>query len=119
MRRLFLALYPRKWRARHGDEFAALLEDTPLTVAAVIDVLCHAIGLHLKARPRRAQIAGVALATAAVEIMASRAGLTDNILWAPTTPLRTLALTAVLTPTALVAASAARRRIRRHEHEPV
>jgi hypothetical protein len=103
MRRLLLALYPRRWRARYGDEFAALLEETPLTVAAVVDVLRHAVVLRLQARPRVAQIAGSVLVTAAVETLASRAGLTDNILWAPTTPLRALALAAVLTPSALVA----------------
>ncbi len=27
MRRFLLAMYPRQWRARYGDEFAALLQD--------------------------------------------------------------------------------------------
>ncbi|MCM3885512.1 hypothetical protein [Frankia sp. R82] len=118
MRRILLALYPRKWRARYGDEFAALLQDTPLTLVAVIDVLRHAAGLRLQARPRLTQVAAWALATAAIEIVALRAGLTDNILWAPTTPLRTLALAAVLTPSALVAGSVARLRIQRRRPEP-
>ncbi len=118
MRCLLLAMYPKRWRARYGDEFAALLQETPLTLAAIVDVLRHAVGLRLQARPRVAQVAGSVLATAAVEAMASRAGLTDNILWAPTTPLRTLALVAVLAPTVLVIGSATRRRVRRRDHEP-
>lgn len=32
---LLVALYPRKWRAVFGEEFAALLEDTRLTPRAV------------------------------------------------------------------------------------
>jgi hypothetical protein len=118
MRRFLLAVYPRQWRARYGDEFAALLQDTPLTLVAVIDVLRHAAGLRLQCRLRLAQICGSVLVTAALEVAAARAGLTDNILWAPTTPLRALTLAAVLTPTALVAGSAATRRIQRRGHEP-
>ncbi|CAI7974206.1 hypothetical protein [Parafrankia sp. BMG5.11] len=112
MRRFLLALCPRQWRARYGDEFAALLRDTPLTLAAVVDVLRLAMRLHLRARPWLAQIAGAVLATAAMEAAAVRAELTDNILWAPSTPLRALALVAVLTPTAMVVDSAAMRRAR-------
>jgi hypothetical protein len=35
MIRLLVALYPKKWRAEFGEEFAALLEDTRLTPRAV------------------------------------------------------------------------------------
>ncbi|EFC82188.1 hypothetical protein [Parafrankia sp. EUN1f] len=115
MKRSLLALCPRRWRERYGDEFAALLQDTPLTFAVVIDVLRLAVGLHLRARPRLTHIAAAVLATAAMEAAAVRAELTDNILWAPTTPLRALALVATLTPTALLLHSAAMRRIRRQE----
>jgi hypothetical protein len=118
MRRFLLALCPRQWRARYGDEFAALLQDTPLTLAAIIDVLRLAVGLNLRARPWLAQIAGAVLATAAVEAAAVRAKLTDNILWAPSTPLRALALVAVLTPTALMVGSATMRRARLRGNEP-
>jgi hypothetical protein len=34
-----VSLYPASWRARYGDEFAALLEQTPLTPLVVLDVL--------------------------------------------------------------------------------
>lgn len=117
MRRFLLTLCPRQWRARYGDEFAALLQDTPLTLAVVIDVLRLAVGLRFRARPWIAQFAGSAFATAAMEAAAVRTGLTDNILWAPTTPLRALALVAVLTPTALVVGSATTRRVRLREDE--
>ncbi|WP_322748833.1 MULTISPECIES: hypothetical protein [unclassified Frankia] len=118
MRRFLLAMYPRQWRARYGDEFAALLQDTPLTLATVIDVLRHAVELRLQSRTWLAQITKSVLATAALEVAAVRAGLTDNILWAPTTSLRALALVAVLTPTALVAGSAIVRRTRHRADEP-
>ncbi|CAO5157669.1 conserved hypothetical protein [Frankia sp. AiPs1] len=119
MRRLLLVLCPRQWRARYGDEFASLLQDTPLTLAAVIDVLRLVLGLHHQARPWLAQIAGAVLTTAAMEAAAVRAELTDNILWAPTTPLRALGLVAVLMPTALVVGSAIMRRARLRGDEPV
>jgi hypothetical protein len=35
-------LYPAAWRARYGDEFAALLEQMPLTLPVIWDVLCGA-----------------------------------------------------------------------------
>ncbi|KPM53910.1 hypothetical protein ACG83_24370 [Frankia sp. R43] len=111
-RRSLLALCPRRWRAHYGDEFAALLQDTPLTFAVVLDVLRLAAGLHLRGRPRLTRLTGSTLATAAVEAAAVRAELTDNILWAPTTPLRALALVAVLMPTALLVGSAAVRHAR-------
>ncbi|WP_018500535.1 hypothetical protein [Parafrankia discariae] len=117
MKRFLLALCPRQWRARYRDEFAALLQDTPLTLAVVIDVLRLAVGLRFRARPWIARFAGSVFATAVMEAAAVRTGLTDNILWAPTTPLRALTLVVVLTPTALTVGSAATRRIRLHGDE--
>ncbi|MGH2516987.1 MAG: hypothetical protein ACRDHP_15150 [Ktedonobacterales bacterium] len=38
-----LRLYPTEWRARYGDEFAALLEDYPLTLFSLWDVLLGAL----------------------------------------------------------------------------
>src|SRR5689334_9648636 len=34
-----IRLYPATWRARYGDEFAALLEQAPLTLPVLLDVL--------------------------------------------------------------------------------
>jgi hypothetical protein len=38
-----LRLYPAAWRERYGDEFAALLEETPLSLHSVCDVLLGAL----------------------------------------------------------------------------
>ena len=35
-------LYPSRWRSRYGDEFAAVLEESPLTPLLLADVLYHA-----------------------------------------------------------------------------
>ena len=64
-----LRLYPAGWRARYGDEFAALLDDYPLTFLGLLDVLLGALDAHIAPldttgrilrmihRPRRSAIA--------------------------------------------------------------
>lgn len=47
---LLLRLYPARWRARYGDEFAAVLEERPLGPFDVADVLLGAIDAHLHLR---------------------------------------------------------------------
>lgn len=47
---LLLRLYPPRWRARYGDEFAAVLEDRPLGPFDVADVLLGALDAHLHLR---------------------------------------------------------------------
>jgi len=42
-----LRLYPSDWRARYGDEFAALLEDYPLTPFALFDIFLGALDAHI------------------------------------------------------------------------
>jgi hypothetical protein len=42
-----LRLYPETWRARYADEFAALLEQQPLTLGALWDVLLGALDAHI------------------------------------------------------------------------
>ncbi len=42
-----LRLYPTTWRARYGDEFAALLDDYSLTPFALCDVLLGALDAHI------------------------------------------------------------------------
>ena len=46
LRRL-LVLYPAAWRRRYGEEFAALLEQTPLTFRTLFDVGVSAVDAHL------------------------------------------------------------------------
>ena len=38
-----LRLYPRAWRERYGDEFAALAGDAPLGASQIIDIVSGAI----------------------------------------------------------------------------
>lgn len=47
-RRVLLRLYPRRWRARYGDEFLALLEQQPMTPLVVLDVVLGALDAHLR-----------------------------------------------------------------------
>jgi len=64
-----LRLYPAAWRARYGEEFAALLEDCRPTALALLDVFLGALDAHITPfdadgrilrmlnRPRRTAIA--------------------------------------------------------------
>ena len=47
---LLLRLYPARWRARYGDEFAAVLGERPLGPFDVADVLLGALDAHLHLR---------------------------------------------------------------------
>lgn len=42
-----LHLYPPTWRARYGDEFAALLEQYPFSFMTIINVLLGALDAHI------------------------------------------------------------------------
>jgi ribosomal protein L37AE/L43A len=53
MKRWLLALYPRAWRRRYGAEFAALLEQQPLTPALIVDIMHGALDAHTLARQQR------------------------------------------------------------------
>lgn len=41
-------LYPRSWRAHYGEEFAALLEQQPLSIRIVTNVLLGALDAHAR-----------------------------------------------------------------------
>ena len=91
MIRLLVALYPKKWRATFGEEFAALLEHTRLPPAwsstwwsARESCTAQVTGGWLSSS-RRCCGPGVML------YLSVHAPLTANILWAPTTPARALA----------------------------
>jgi hypothetical protein len=47
---LLLRVYPARWRARYGDEFAVVLEERPLGPFDVADVLLGALDAHLHLR---------------------------------------------------------------------
>jgi hypothetical protein len=112
MIRALVALYPEKWRAEFGDEFAALLEDTRLTPRAVLDVTVQAGKLHVAARRRLALIIAVALWSVCMEWLAVHAHLTANILWAPSDPARAIMLLATFGPWSALAGAALARRVR-------
>jgi len=45
-----IRIYPARWRARYGDEFAVVLEERPLGPFDVADVLLGALDAHLHLR---------------------------------------------------------------------
>jgi hypothetical protein len=56
LRALVVRLYPTDWRARYGDEFAAFLEDCPLTPFALFDIFLGALDAHLTPFDRNGRI---------------------------------------------------------------
>jgi hypothetical protein len=114
IRSVLVAMHPRAWRQRYGAEFRALLEDTTLTPAAVLDILRNCSALQARAHPRALLVSGAVLASATCEITALRAGLTANILWAPTNVTRALALLGAIGPWLVVTVSVAVRRRAAH-----
>lgn len=48
MRRHLLALYPEAWRDRYREEMSVLLDETPPSVAATVDLLRGALAAHLR-----------------------------------------------------------------------
>jgi hypothetical protein len=114
--RFLVALHPRDWRERYGREFAALLEDTRLTPAAVGNIACYVAGLRIRAHRGGLLLVAAVVVSAGCDAVASLTGLSANILWPPTTPLRALALLGTLGPWgALLIRARARRRAARRE----
>jgi hypothetical protein len=110
VRSVLVAMHPRAWRQRYGEEFRALLEDTRLTPATVLDVLRNCIAVQARAHPSALVTVGAALVSVASEIVAARAGLTANIGWAPTNLSRALAMLGTVGPWAGLAGWMAVRR---------
>ncbi|HEY2125811.1 MAG TPA: hypothetical protein VGH77_01355 [Streptosporangiaceae bacterium] len=109
--RLLIALHPRDWRERYGAEFAALLEDTRLTPAAIGDVVIRSAGLRLWAHQGALLLATAVVISAACETVAKQTGLAVNILWLPTDPVHALVLLGAVGPwAALLIRTAVRRR---------
>lgn len=46
MRKRLLSLYPEAWRDRYGEEMSALLDQTPPSIAATLDLLRGALTAH-------------------------------------------------------------------------
>lgn len=96
--RVLVALYPKKWRDSFGDEFMALLEETPITPLVVSDVVIHAAALRVRFYRTATVVVLLAVWSACLEYVSVHARLTANILWAPTSPERALALVATIGP---------------------
>jgi hypothetical protein len=60
--RFLIQLYPANWRARYGEEFRALLEDSAPSFSAIFDLMKGAITMHLSvpAFPKLALLLSVA-----------------------------------------------------------
>ncbi|WP_446665668.1 hypothetical protein [Flexivirga sp. B27] len=97
-----LALYPRAWRDRYGEEYRALLEDTGLRPAVVGNVLLHA-GLVRTQQHRTALLRfGALIVFAMAEALALAAGYTENILWLPREPASLVLLAVAVVSLAVV-----------------
>lgn len=48
MRKRLLWLYPKAWRERYGEEMAALLDETPPSVSATLDLLRGALAAYVR-----------------------------------------------------------------------
>lgn len=107
---LLIALHPRRWRRRYGEEYRALLESAPLTVAIVLDVLRNAGRLHLAAHPALVTIPAAVALSAAGETIAVQGHYSDNILWIPADPLKAVLLAAVTLPWVMAGITIRRRR---------
>lgn len=93
-------LYPRAWRRRYGAGLEALLDEMPATPAVVLDVVRGAAGAHVRQRRSAAVWCAAAVVTAAAEALSLRAGVTANLVWPPTDPVRALFLLVTLAPVA-------------------
>jgi hypothetical protein len=49
--RWLVRLYPRAWRERYGAEMSAMLEEVPLTLASILDLVAGAIDARLAPHP--------------------------------------------------------------------
>jgi hypothetical protein len=95
---LLLALHPRAWRARYGEELRDLLAQEPLTARVVLDVLLNAARQQVAVHALAARVAVALAISVVVEVLAVRAHVTANILWPPGGPVRTCVLAAPLLP---------------------
>jgi len=48
VRKRLLSLYPEAWRERYGEEMCALIDESPPSVAAILDLLRGALAAHLR-----------------------------------------------------------------------
>jgi hypothetical protein len=56
MKSHLVRLYPASWRARYGEEFAAILDERPLGPFDVVDILLGALDAQLRLRSMRSDV---------------------------------------------------------------
>lgn len=101
--RVLVALHPKGWRERYGEEYGALLEDIRLTPRAVANVVLHAVRLQVRARlAELVMVVSALLVSVACHTVALSGGYTHNILWAPTDLPRALLLLGTVGPWAVL-----------------
>ena len=71
--RCLLRCYPRAWRRRYGEEFAALLEQMPIDLAQTLDALRCALDARWRVQPQqgdsmKSPVANVVMALGLVAI---------------------------------------------------
>lgn len=98
MRHVLLTLYPRSWRNRYGEEYQALLEDTGLNLWIILDVAKSALKLRLQEHARALVVMVVLVEWMFSLWLCVHLRITDNMLWPPTTFLRTAGLCITYAP---------------------
>jgi hypothetical protein len=98
MIRVLVALHPKDWQDRYGEEFGALLEDSRLTPFAVVDVVLHAARLRIGKHLIVLLFAVAFLMSCACNSVVRLNKLAENILWAPTDVPRALLLAGAVGP---------------------
>ncbi len=109
-----MRLYPRSWPQRHSAGLEALLDESPATLATVVDVLRGAVGVAHSHAHRQARLWAVAVLILALgEVVSIRLGATRNLLWPPTSPLRGVLLAVTFAPLLVVGLHGQRERFER------
>jgi hypothetical protein len=110
--RFLVKLYPKKWRALYGEEFAALIEDTRGNPGVIWDIVINGMRLRVKAHGHLALLLLASFAwSTGLEYISVHESLTANILWPPTNLERGLALLGTTGPWLAFAGAALRRRL--------
>ena len=96
---LLLSLYPKMGREQYGEEYKALLEDTGLSMATILDIAKAGCALRATTDERSLRVVAATFLYAFSGIMCIRLGMTENWpIWAPTSPLRAAGLIVTLVP---------------------
>jgi hypothetical protein len=98
MTRRWSRLYPRSWRAEYGAELDDLIGETTTSPSMIVDVLRGAIREHARQRSGVFVWLAAAAVFAMGEVASFRVGVTRNVLWAPTDPIRSAYLLLTIFP---------------------